>query len=80
MPLYEFKCLKCGEIIEMLFKRSDEKIKMKCTSCGSENLERVISTTNFSINGKSGAPKSKSQTRTCGSGSCTTYEIPGHSR
>jgi len=79
MPIYEFKCLKCGEICEMLFKSSDEKIEMKCASCGSVNLERVISSANFSVSGGSDAPKAKAQTRTCGSGSCTTYEIPGHS-
>lgn len=80
MPIYEFKCLKCGELSEMLFKSSDEQIEIKCSSCGSVNLERVISTTNFSISGGPRAAKAKSQSRTCGSGSCTTYEIPGHSR
>jgi hypothetical protein len=43
-------------------------------------MERVMSATNFSISGGSSSPKASSQTRTCGSGSCTTYEIPGHSR
>ncbi len=80
MPIYEFKCLKCGALVEILFKSAQESVEMKCASCGSLNLERVISATNFSISGGSNAPKASSQTRTCGSGSCTTYEIPGHSR
>ncbi|MCU0600789.1 MAG: zinc ribbon domain-containing protein [Desulfobacterales bacterium] len=80
MPIYEFKCLKCGELVEMLFKSSSETVEMKCAACGSPDMERVMSATNFSISGGSGSPKPASQTRTCGSGSCTTYEIPGHSR
>jgi putative FmdB family regulatory protein len=80
MPIYEFKCLKCGELLEMILKSSNESVEIKCKACGSLNLERVISATNFSISGGSGSPKTSSQTRTCGSGSCTTYEIPGHSR
>jgi putative FmdB family regulatory protein len=80
MPIYEFKCLKCGELMEALFKTSNEEVEMKCPACGSQGLERVMSATNFSFSGGSGSPKAASQTRTCGSGSCTTYEIPGHSR
>jgi putative FmdB family regulatory protein len=80
MPIYEFKCLKCGNVVEMLFKSSTEEIEMKCASCGSLSLERVISATNFSVSGSSGGSKATSQSRTCGSGSCTTYDIPGHSR
>jgi putative FmdB family regulatory protein len=80
MPIYEFKCLKCGELMEMLFKSSNDQVEMKCSACGSMSMERVISATNFSVSGGAANPKPTSQTRTCGSGSCTTYEIPGHSR
>ncbi|MBW1749046.1 MAG: hypothetical protein JRJ34_11895 [Deltaproteobacteria bacterium] len=44
MPIYEFKCLKCEEFIELLVMNKDEEIELKCPS------------------------------------SCTTYEIPGHTR
>jgi hypothetical protein len=40
-----------------------------------------LSSTNYSMGIGSGAGHgAKCQTRTCGSGSCTTYEIPGHTR
>ena len=81
MPIYEFKCLKCEEFIELLVMNKDEKIELKCPKCDSEELERVLSSTSYNVSDGSGKNKGvKSQTRTCTSGSCTTYEIPGHSR
>ena len=81
MPIYEFKCLKCQEFIELLVMNQDEKIELKCPECGCEELERVLSATNYNIgNGSGPGKKTKAQTRTCGSGTCTTYEIPGPTR
>lgn len=80
MPIYEFKCLKCNEVTEMLVKNSRDQLEMVCGTCGSENLERVISTINFSMGGGSKPAGGSTQTRSCGSGSCTTYDIPGHCR
>jgi putative FmdB family regulatory protein len=42
MPLYEFKCLGCGNCFEALVRSSDTK-KPSCPSCGSEELERLLS-------------------------------------
>ena len=73
MPIYEFKCLKCEEYIELLIMDRDEEIEMKCPECSSEELERVLSATGYSMGMGSGAKsKVKSQTKTCSSGSCTT--------
>lgn len=81
MPIYEFKCLKCEEFIEMLVMNKDDEIQLKCPKCGGEELERVLSTTSYTMGYGSGADTGvKSQTRTCPSGSCTTYEVPGHTR
>ena len=78
MPIYEFKCLKCEEFIEMLVMNQDDEIELKCPKCGGEDLERVLSTTSYTMGFGPGGGKVKSQSRTCSSGSCTTYEIPGH--
>lgn len=80
MPIYEFKCLKCNEFFEFLIRGQDEGIETLCPKCGSEEFERVISSTNFAMGG-SGGEKSgaKATTRTCATGSCATYEIPGPS-
>ena len=79
MPLYEFKCSTCGELFELLVMNSDETTEMKCPACQSADFERVISAANYAM-GTSGNSKGiSSQTRSCPSGSCTTYDIPGPS-
>jgi len=81
MPIYEFKCLSCDHYVELLVMNQDEMIDLKCTHCNSKDLERIISTTNYHMGNSSGKNTSgNTQTRTCSSGSCTTYEIPGHTR
>jgi putative FmdB family regulatory protein len=81
MPIYEFKCLKCEEFFEFLSVKSDEKLDLACPKCKSEEFERVLSTTSYSMSeNHSGEKGASSQTRTCSGGSCTTYNIPGHTR
>ncbi len=78
MPIYEFKCLKCEGFFEILVMNKDENKEMKCPECDSEDFERVISMASHTINATSGGQQdTSSQTRTCSSGSCTTYTIPG---
>lgn len=81
MPIFEFKCMDCDEYIEMLVMNKQDEIEMVCSHCGSANLERILSTTNHTVagggSGKSADSEASSQTRTCSSGSCTTYTIPG---
>lgn len=83
MPIFEFKCLKCNEYVEILvLGNSSDTMEMKCSQCGSEELERIISASNFSLSTGSGAPRStaSAQSRSCSGGSCTTWNLPGHSR
>ena len=81
MPIYEFKCLKCENFFELLVMCEDDKTEMTCPKCKSEDFEKVMSTTSFAVTGNapggSQSPCASSQTRTCSSGSCTTYDIPG---
>ncbi len=80
MPIYEFKCLECENIVEMLLINVNETIEMKCSKCNSKNLERVMSTTNYSVGASGGNGAPKAQTRNCSSGSCTTIDLPGYTR
>ena len=82
MPIYEFKCQKCQECTEILIMGAkDEQVKMVCKHCGSEDLERILSTTRYAVNPGNGAStQANTQSRTCSSGSCTTWNLPGHSR
>lgn len=77
MPIYEFRCLNCNEINEFLFTSADETKEMVCPHCGNGELERVMSTSNFSMGGPGARPQTNAATRNCASGSCTTLEIPG---
>lgn len=80
MPIYEFRCLTCNEYFELLIMNQDEQVEMKCAKCGGEEIERVLSTTSYAM-GDGGSPANPSvQTRNCSSGSCTTIDLPGHSR
>jgi putative FmdB family regulatory protein len=44
MPIYEYKCQDCGQINEVLVLKKDEEVS--CTSCNSQNLEKLISAHN----------------------------------
>ncbi|MBT7696429.1 MAG: zinc ribbon domain-containing protein [Desulfobacterales bacterium] len=82
MPIFEFKCMKCEEFVEFLVMKDSDEHEVVCPKCKSENLERVLSSTNYSMKsapsgGGGAAEQSCAQTRTCSGGSCTTYNIPG---
>lgn len=64
MPIFEYKCDKCGHKMEFLEKRSGSR-KHKCKKCGSKQLKRLFSIFSNSV-------KSKSKNR----GSCSTGTCP----
>ena len=81
MPIYEFRCLKCNDCFEFLVRNQEEQVELRCPQCKSEEFERVMSVSCHTVG--EGAPTGQSahaKTRNCPSGSCTTYEIPGHDR
>ena len=48
MPIYDYRCCQCGQVCEV-FLRSLDAEPGKCPNCGSEGLERLVST--FSVLG-----------------------------
>ena len=68
MPIYEFKCRKCGHVTEFL-ERSGGKHKHLCERCKSSDLQKLLS--GFSVgqadNSSSG-----------GNGSCPTGTCPNY--
>lgn len=42
MPVFEYKCAKCGKISSILLKNSDES-GIKCPDCGSKKLAKQMS-------------------------------------
>ncbi len=80
MPIYEFRCMTCNACMELLVMGSDENVEMQCRECKGHELERIMSRTTHNIRGggcSSGENQFGSQTRSCSSGSCTTYNLPG---
>ncbi len=78
MPIYEFRCLGCGHVFELLkLKKESEEAIMRCPKCGSEEVGRILSTVSAVI---SSGKKSTLTTKNCGSGSCSSFEIPGPKR
>jgi hypothetical protein len=71
----------CDEYMEILVMNKQDEVEMACSRCGSGNLERILSTTHHTVagsgSGRSADAGASTQTRSCSSGSCTTYTIPG---
>lgn len=49
MPVYEYKCVKCGEQFEVTQKITDDPLT-DCRSCGGK-LKRLITNTSFVLKG-----------------------------
>jgi putative FmdB family regulatory protein len=47
MPVYEYQCNACGELLELQQKMSDPPAK-ECTKCGGE-LKKMVSTAAFKL-------------------------------
>jgi putative FmdB family regulatory protein len=43
MPIYEYRCAKCGKKFEVLVFRTAEKSTPRCPQCGGERLKRLVS-------------------------------------
>ncbi len=80
MPIYEFTCTECDYDFDLLVFPQD-KIEMKCPQCGSKDVVKKISAANHTMGvstlrtadgGRGGVT-----TKQCGSGTCTTIDIPG---
>ena len=50
MPIYEYRCKKCGKTFEYMQRMADAP-KKKCEACGASALERLISNTSFQLKG-----------------------------
>ncbi len=50
MPIYEYRCRKCGRITEVMQKTSDPP-PAKCPGCGGTRLAKVVSRTAFQLKG-----------------------------
>ena len=78
MPIFEFRCVECGDLFEKLFLNKSEELELACPECGSDIFERVVSRTSYTVGLGPGNDKAKITTKTCGSGNeCMTLDLPG---
>ena len=49
MPIYEFRCPKCGHATELI-RKMDEPLP-PCPKCGEPEMQKLISTSNFTLEG-----------------------------
>ena len=51
MPIYEYRCEKCGKVYEKLILTSSHKeVDVICDGCG-VNCKKIISKSSFKVNG-----------------------------
>lgn len=50
MPIYEYRCTKCGHGLEALQKMSDAPL-VKCPACRKQTLEKLVSAASFRLKG-----------------------------
>jgi putative FmdB family regulatory protein len=81
MPIFEFRCLECGDIFEKLFMHSDEKVELECPQCTGKSCERVVSRASHVMADGAGVSTPKISTKSCAPGNqCTTIDLPGYSK
>ena len=67
MPIYEYRCRKCGKISELLVGVGSYADELKCSHCGSTDLEKLMSApAGFSFSQKSGGLACGRTTTCCG--------------
>ena len=78
MPIFEFRCIACGDLFEKLFLSNNEDVDLACPECGSDTFERVVSRTNYTVGLGPGGNQAKITTKSCSSGNeCMTLDLPG---
>ena len=50
MPIYEYRCARCGHQQEFLQKLSDAP-HTRCTKCGEESFEKMVTAAGFQLKG-----------------------------
>jgi len=80
MPIYEFICQDCKNVFELLSIKKGDLVEIKCPTCESGNLERVMSKVTVNSGSNSGKKQTSVENRSCSSGTCSTITLPGHTK
>jgi putative FmdB family regulatory protein len=80
MPIYEFVCQDCRYNLELLALKEGDTVELKCPECGSENLERVLSTVSINTDGVQTHQSPVLENKSCSGGTCSSLTLPGHTK
>lgn len=76
MPIYEFRCLECSQVFELLVMGTEDGAEVACPHCDSRQFERLMSAAGHQVrSGGAGGPSV--QHRACSGGTCSTVTLPG---
>jgi putative FmdB family regulatory protein len=64
MPIFEYQCKKCGQVIEILQLGATPK-ELTCTKCGSDKLQKLLSSFSSHSEGNTGTSEGSCPTGTC---------------
>ncbi len=53
MPIYEYKCKKCGVVFEEIILSKDSSTKITCSKCGSDRVQKTISAASLRLSSSS---------------------------
>ncbi|MCK5863047.1 MAG: zinc ribbon domain-containing protein [Candidatus Hydrogenedentes bacterium] len=62
MPLYNYRCVKCGHVMEVL-EKANTNSRHTCKKCGAHRVEKMLPA--FSVNSGSGTAGNSCPTGTC---------------
>ena len=66
MPIYSYNCKKCSSTFDLLVGVTADSGEKKCPQCGSEKIEKTLSSFSFRM----GQSSSGSSGGSCSSGGC----------
>ncbi len=56
MPIYEYKCQKCGTVFEKIIISKDDESGISCQKCGSNLIKKTISAASLKLSSHSASP------------------------
>jgi putative FmdB family regulatory protein len=51
MPIYEYRCLECGEEFDQLVRSTDSQLEIECPKCGGRKVKKLLSAFGVQISG-----------------------------
>jgi putative FmdB family regulatory protein len=75
MPIYEYKCVNCGNVFEFLTGAGGTEDIPACEKCGGGAFQKLISSANFTMKSEGG--RAASSARCCGADAPRGDCVPG---